>query len=176
MADSRMTGLALMAVSVAAFVGTTSEVLPSQTFFPALGLFGLGAIKFIRTNHVALEKAEKRAHRAINPIIRENRHAQHHAERQAARQGQALTHLGASDVDGGSNRDRAPNDIPNAPLGEIEIGELTQEFVVGTDVSFPLEVQSGDALADQLQKLNQLLEQGVLTAEEYAVAKTKLLS
>jgi hypothetical protein len=47
---------------------------------------------------------------------------------------------------------------------------------VATDVSFPGAVQSGDALADQLRKLNQLLGQGVLTEEEYAVAKTKLLS
>ncbi len=47
--------------------------------------------------------------------------------------------------------------------------------MVSTDVSFPIEVQSADALADPLRKLSQLLEQGVLTEEEYAVAKAKLL-
>ncbi|HIF92274.1 MAG: SHOCT domain-containing protein [Myxococcales bacterium] len=38
-----------------------------------------------------------------------------------------------------------------------------------TDVSFSLAVQAGNALADPLRKLNQLLERGVLTAEEYVV-------
>ena len=36
-------------------------------------------------------------------------------------------------------------------------------------------VQSEDALADQLQKLSRLLERSILTEEEYAVAKAKLL-
>ena len=43
------------------------------------------------------------------------------------------------------------------------------------DVSFPVEVQRGDALADQLLKLNKLLTQGILTEQEYAIAKAKLL-
>jgi hypothetical protein len=58
---------------------------------------------------------------------------------------------------------------------EIVLENEEEDFVVGTDVSFPVEVQRGDALADQLRKLNLLLEQGVLTEEEYAVAKAKLL-
>ena len=57
----------------------------------------------------------------------------------------------------------------------IELDESASDFVVTTDVSFPVEVQSGDALADQLRKLNELMGQGVLTEEEYAVAKAKLL-
>jgi len=62
------------------------------------------------------------------------------------------------------------------PRDGVEINELEADFVVATDVSFPVAVQAGDALADPLRKLNQLLEQGVLTAEEYAVAKSKILS
>ena len=58
----------------------------------------------------------------------------------------------------------------------IEIDDQDGDFEVATDVSFPVEVQTGDALADQLKKLNQLMAQGVLTEEEYAVAKAKLLS
>jgi hypothetical protein len=57
----------------------------------------------------------------------------------------------------------------------VDVEASTGEFVVDTDVSFPVEVQRGDALADQLGKLNKLLSQGVLTEEEYAVAKAKLL-
>lgn len=48
-------------------------------------------------------------------------------------------------------------------------------FLVSGDVSFPIEIQRGDALADQLRKLSLLLEQGVLSEAEYALAKAKLL-
>jgi hypothetical protein len=171
MSDPRMTGLALMAISTAAFVGTTSNSLPPITFFPALVLFVTGAIQFVRTNHIALEKGEKRVHHRVNPVIREDKHVGAHAERQAARRGAVL------------NQSTAENNNANAVASQstsrrefIEVDQPGSEFVVETDVSFPAEIQSGNALADQLGKLNQLLEQGVLTAEEYAVAKTKLLS
>ena len=174
MSDPRIAGLCLMAIALAAFVGTNSNLLPPATFFPALALFAAGAIKFMRSNHVALEKAEKRAYRAVQPVIRENRQAEAHANRQAARQGEALSHSGA--FEDGQTR---PHNSPQSAYATAEPIELDLEeddFVVATDVSFPVEVQTGDALADQLGKLNRLLEQGVLTEEEYAVAKAKLLS
>jgi hypothetical protein len=59
--------------------------------------------------------------------------------------------------------------------GTVKIDDQDDDFVVATDVSFPVEVQSADALAGQLRKLIQLLEHVVLTEEEYAVAKAKLL-
>jgi hypothetical protein len=171
MSDSRMTGLALMAIATSAFVGTTSSSLPPVAFFPALALFCFGAIKFLRSNHGALEQAEKRAHKAVNPVLKQNRHAGAHAERQALQRGDTLN--SATAAAGNAN---AVTSHPPTPGGFLEIENQPGDFVVETDVSFPVEVQSGEALADQLRKLNQLLEQGVLTAEEYAVAKTKLLS
>ena len=45
---------------------------------------------------------------------------------------------------------------------------------VPADVSFLIEIRRGDAPADRLDKLDRLLEQRVLTEEEYALAKTKL--
>ncbi|MBC8188539.1 MAG: SHOCT domain-containing protein [Proteobacteria bacterium] len=176
MSDPRITGLILMTLAIAAFLGTTSNTLPPVTFFPALALFIAGAIKFLRKNHVALEAAEKRTQRALNPVIREDRYAQAHAERQAGRRGEALSHCGAFGVETNAGSARSSSGPAVAPRDEIEINELEADFVVATDVSFPVAVQAGDALADQLRKLNQLLEQGVLTAEEYAVAKTKILS
>lgn len=95
MSDPRITGSILMAISIVAFVGTTPNSLPPATFFPALALFVFGAIKFMKSNHEALEKAEERAHRAVDPVISENRQAQTHTKRQAARQGSALSHSGA---------------------------------------------------------------------------------
>ena len=174
MSDPRFTGLILMATAIAAFLGTTSNSLPSVTFFPALILFAAGAIKFMKTNHVALEKAEEKADRAVHPQLRENRHAQAHAQRQAERRGSALSHSGA--LDENANTIASADSDHIALGGYIEIEDRSDDFVVATDVSFPVEVQSGDALADQLRKLNQLLQQGILSAEEYAVAKTKLLS
>ena len=47
----------------------------------------------------------------------------------------------------------------------IELDAPDGELVVTPDVSFPVEVQRGDALADQLRKLNQLLTQGILTED-----------
>ena len=46
---------------------------------------------------------------------------------------------------------RAPVATPDPNEIELESDE-EQDFVVDTDVSFPLEVQRGDALADQLRK------------------------
>jgi len=174
MSDPRITGLLLMATSIAAFVGTTSEMLPPVTFFPALALFGLGALKFLRTNHEVLKAAEERTERALNPVMRENRQARAHAERQAARQGTALARSAEFDAHAIPTPPAAARSF--APGEPIDIDDRDDDFVIATDVSFPIDVQMGDALADQLRKLNQLLEQGVLTAEEYALAKTKILS
>ena len=50
------------------------------------------------------------------------------------------------------------------------------DFKVSTDVSFPIAVQESDSLADQIAKLNRLREDGIISQEEMAVAKAKLLS
>ena len=179
MSDPRMSGLVLMGLSIACFLGTTTEALPPATFFPALAVFALGAIKFMKANSVELQKAERRTERRVNPTIRENRHAHAHAERLAAKRGGSLNALNSNaDVAPETAARVAPGQMPSgrAPCGDaIDIGDADHDLVVATDVSFPVEVQSGDALADQLNKLNTLMAQGVLTEEEYAIAKAKLL-
>ncbi|MFK7896763.1 MAG: SHOCT domain-containing protein [Myxococcota bacterium] len=169
MSDPRVTGLMLMGLSIAAFMGTTSGNLPSVTFFPALVLFGLGAIKFLRTNREAMGAAEEKTKQKLNPVIRQNLHAHAHAERQSSRRGAGLQDINAAMGD----RPRASQAVPL--LNAIEIDESDESLELDSDVSFPVELQQGDKLADQLSKLSTLLEQGVLSAEEYAVAKTKLL-
>jgi len=93
----------------------------------------------------------------------------------------------------GSRADSLPEPIPR-PAADIELEDAIWQpdahdsgaeekerddadagFLVSADVSFPIEVQRGDALADQLRKLSLLLEQGVLSESEYALAKAKLL-
>lgn len=176
MSDPRMTGLILMGVSITAFLGTNSGTLPAVTFFPALLLFLIGAFKFMRSNSEALARAEKNAARRVNPTIRENRQAHAHVERLASRRGSALSAVSEAGDDPERAARAASGQLDSGRAGApIEIEDQDKPFVVTADVSFPVEVQSGDALADQLRKLNQLMVQGILTEEEYAVAKAKLL-
>lgn len=57
----------------------------------------------------------------------------------------------------------------------IELAAFASDFVADTGAFFPVERQTGDALADPLHTFRLLLEQGVLTEEKYTVAKAKLL-
>lgn len=163
-----------MAVAVAAFMGSTAELLPPATFFPALALFGIGAVHFLKSSRVALAEAERRTQERLHPVIRENRSVQAGAERQALRRGAALNELNAP-MPAAANPGLAAPGRQGLPVS-LELDAPPGEMVVTTDVSFPVEVQRGDALADQLRKLNQLLTQGILTETEYAIAKAKLLS
>ena len=49
------------------------------------------------------------------------------------------------------------------------------DFKVSVDVSFPIEVQERTKIADELAKLVQLFEDGVLNEQELEAAKAKLL-
>ncbi len=168
MSDPRIQGLLLMAISVATFLGTTQGELPAAAFFPALLLFVVGAIRFLRKNHEALARAERKAARAVQPRMRENPHARVLAERQARAQGSVHRPTGSGETG-------APALGPDGLAQPIELDLDEDDLEVRTDVSFPVEVQRGDALADQLRKLNQMVQQGVLSEEEYAIAKAKLL-
>ncbi len=176
MSDPRISGLALMGLAIAAFLGSTTEQLPAITFFPALVLFVIGAFRFMRANSVAMARAEKEIERRIHPRLPESRQAQAHAERLAARRGLALSSVAELDDDPERAARLASGASTRGPLDAVALDEGDTELIVSGDVSFPIEVQRGDALADQLRKLSQLLAQGVLTEEEYAVAKAKLLS
>jgi len=173
--ESRSTGLILMGLAVAAFLASTSEALPAATFFPALALFLIGAFKFMKASRVALAEAERRTQEKLHPVLRADRSAAG-AARRAERRGAALNAINAAEPRPASAPAAAPAaGTAGGPADELLLEEPAGEFVVTTDVSFPVEVQRGDALADQLRKLNQLLTQGILSEEEYAIAKAKLL-
>lgn len=173
MDGARTTGAILMALAIAAFLGSTAEMLPAITFFPALALFAMGAIRFLVANHAALEAAEQRTHAKLHPTIVQDRAATARAERIASRQGVALQSLNAESAKAGPVTPAARR----AAVEEIDLVDACddEDIVISQDVSFPVEVQRGDALADQLRKLNQLLTQGALSEQEYALAKAKLL-
>lgn len=200
MQSEKSSGLMLMGVAVAAFLGSTADVLPAATFFPALALAGLGGMRFFKASRAALAEVERKAQEKVRPVIRENRSTIAQAERAAARRGAAVSALNADAQPAraaGRARiaaSRATREASGGPLGRVapatdvsalgagqEVAEIDLldeqegDLEISSDVSFPVEVQRGDALADQLRKLNLLLTQGILTEEEYAIAKAKLL-
>jgi len=189
MSDSRISGALLLILSTLAFLASTRELLPAVSVFPALLLFAIGAIQLLR--------GQRQADRRVRPPDRPARATQGSADRasvSSARHDLALAERRALRSPASS----APTPSPTTPtraanaatsLPEIELEEAVWDatsdsekkdedasFLVSGDVSFPIEVQRGDALADELRKLSLLLEQGVLSEAEYAMAKAKLLS
>jgi hypothetical protein len=74
-----------------------------------------------------------------------------------------------------SNRPQQPAANYDRRADALDIEFDDEELVVSADVSFPLEVQAGDTTLEQLGKLNQMLDQQMLTEEEFEIAKAKLL-
>ncbi len=186
---SRARGLLLMCAGALTFVGTTLHRLPYEAFFPALGVCLIGVLVFIKDNREATAQSEARIRRVLDPQLR-NESLERFAARQARADGRTLESLAARRSHRGPARatsPAAPAAPAAAPLDEIELTEISAAtsgaiepqggggFVLSSDVSFPVELQQSQSLAEQLQKLNRLREDGVLDAEEFAIAKAKLL-
>jgi len=206
----RSTGLALIAVGVLVFAGTNAGRLPAAAFWPALAVCAIGLFSFVKANHVALEQAEERAHKAVHPALR-NPTLESFAEKQAQTNGRALERLANIERHGVAAQATSPRSAdptgllaeaspPEAPQEEIVLYDVDEsepelesnprpesdsdqsgdhpkddDFVITSDVSFPVELQERNALADQLEKLERLRDQGILSCEEFSLAKAKLL-
>ncbi len=171
----RSTGLALLAMGMASFAGTTNGLLPAEAFWPALAASALGCIVFMRANRAHLEAADRRVERALNPRIR-SKAAEEHAELQARTDGRRLAALAGErpavlDLEEpiGAQQEILLSDVDSCD------GSGSDGFVVSTDVSVPYELQQQASIADQIRKLDRLRADGVITGEEFAVAKAKLL-
>jgi hypothetical protein len=176
---SRSTGLAVMGAGLGLFAGTNAQILPAGAFFPALGLCCVGIFIFVRANRVATDDAEERTRRALNPELR-NQTMEQFAERQARTDGQLLESLDSRDVHATAAQAVAGNQVNEDEIVLYEVDDEqaisgADEFMVTTDVSFPLEIQEQSSLADQLQKLQRLREQEIISSEEFTIAKAKLL-
>lgn len=194
MPQSRTSGLLLLVMGVLTFMGTTNQLLPAAAFFPGLAVCVLGVIVFMKANRTALEESEAATLRRLHPEIK-NQTADAHAKRQEEVDGGSLEALESRDgrvaaqavaadqvqedelvlyeVDQAGATAADPVD-PNV-LGEKDNAE-GEDFVVTTDVSFPLEIQQQSSLADQLAKLRRLTDDGIISEDEFAVAKAKLLN
>ena len=199
MPQSRLSGLLLIVMGALAFLGTTNQMLPAIAFFPALIVCALGCFVFLRANHEAMQQAELQRTERRNPVIKP-RAAEAHAERQAAASGGSLADLDTRDGRSAAQATAAPQvqddelvlyevdqgaSDESAVVGSLESdgngnGAAEEEndpgFVVTTDVSFPLEIQQQGSLADQIAKLRRLADDKIISEEEFAVAKAKLLA
>ncbi len=179
---SRVHGLVLMGTGALVFLGTNAQLLPAEAFFPAVAVCLLGVVVFMKGNRRATRVADQRLRRALDPGIR-NETTERFASRQADVDGRTL----ASITERGARKPVSQK--PTRPVAQLDHDEIVlsdldgsgkpsgQEsgFVVTTDVSFPVELQESRSLAEQLQKLQRLLEDGVITLEEFSIAKAKLL-
>lgn len=191
MPQSRLTGLLLLLAGILTFLGTTNQMLPAEAFFPALVVCLLGTVVFLKANHSALEEPQPRPReRRQAGVGKETATAL--ADRQAKIDGTALAALDAREgrlaaqaatteqvqqdelvlyeVDQRAASGAEPED-PKMVGGQDE-----GDFVVTTDVSFPVEIQAQTSLADQLAKLRRLADDGIISEAEFAIAKAKLLS
>jgi hypothetical protein len=179
---SRLHGLLLMGTGALVFLGTSAQWLPAEAFFPAVAVCLLGLVVFMKGNRKATELADQRLRRALDPDIR-NQTAERFATRQADVDGRSLGSISERGVPGGaapkSRRPVAQVDRDEIVLDEVEASGRKPgqeaDFVVTTDVSFPVELQESRSLAEQLEKLQRLCEDGVITVEEFSIAKAKLL-
>ena len=175
MSNPRLTGLLLLLIGVLTLVGNTMDILPPQSFWAGLLTYPIGGYLFLKGSRQSFERAELRTAEALNPRIKNPtgdasarqpvlRIATQRVLRAAEPQVASDVHVQIEGFD----------DEPSPwNAGAPDAGD--SNFEVATDVSFPLEIQERTHLADQLEKLAKLQQQGIISAEELTVAKAKLL-
>ena len=175
MSNPRTTGLLLLLTGVLVLMGNTMNVLPPEAFWAGLLTYPIGGYLFFMGSRRAIEAAETRTAQKLNPQLG-NASGEAHARRRAAGanpnapQPVVMSEL----IESFGNVPKEQLSQAAAP-GEDTTETEAKEFQVASDVSFPVELQEQGKLADQLQKLSKLHEQGILSTEELAMAKSKLL-
>jgi len=198
MKEPRKVGLALIFLGVVILLGNTTEALPPEAFFAGLFLYPIGGYLFFTGSRVAIREAEARAARIRAPRLKnetaekfagmqkKNIEANGSVDSQVRTAGspaipgtQPQAQAGNDDVTSEPNNDATHASASSNVASSPAIGPIDAEsdnFKVTSDVSFPIEVQQHDSLADQLTKLHRLKEDGIISADEMAIAKAKLLT
>lgn len=180
MSNPRAAGLALLLIGVLVLMGNTLDVLPPEAFFAGLLTYPIGGyLFFMGSRHAIANKAEVRTARKFERRLG-NAAGEEHARRQGSQvvNPNAPRAVGEAEAHGPTAADPNQlvlNEIDMSSDGSNDGDDGEQAFQVGTDVSYPVELQESGKLADQLEKLSKLQEQGIISAEELAVAKAKLL-
>ncbi|MBW2726533.1 MAG: SHOCT domain-containing protein [Deltaproteobacteria bacterium] len=193
MKEPRKIGLALIFLGVVILLGNTTEALPPEAFFAGVVLYPIGGYLFFKGSREAIQQAEARAARIRAPRLKNET-----AEKFAGRQKSNIEANGSVDaqVHATAGAPESPTQPANDDITDrlqgntgpmppesnavstsgVAASEATNsDFNVSPDVSFPVEVQQHDSLADQIMKLQKLKEGGIISDEEMAVAKAKLL-
>ena len=178
MKEPRKIGLALILLGVLVLLGNTTEALPPEAFFAGLFLYPIGGYLFFKGSRQAINRAEVRVAGIKTPKLK-NETAERYAEKQRANfEARASVDVQVPALKKSAEASTATNpalDKEELVLCEIAAEQDEEEFKVSTDVSFPIEVQEHDSLADQIMKLQRLREDGIISEEELAIAKAKLL-
>lgn len=184
MKEPRKVGLALICLGVVVLLGNTTEALPPEAFFAGLVLYPIGGYLFFKGSREAIKQAELRAARIRAPRLKNET-----AEKYAAQQKSNIEAHGSVDAQVLTQSPPPAKAVVTSQTrggGELALHELEvdagpaageeDDFAVTSDVSFPIEVQERDSLAEQIMKLQKLREDGIISDDEMATAKTKLLS
>jgi hypothetical protein len=159
-----MTGLLLLLVGVLVLMGNTLDVFPPESFWAGLLTYPIGGYLFFQgTWGPGPAGARRRQPRAASPPAPE-----------PARRPIGVLRPGTRPAA------RPAVGEPASPREFVlpsDSGEGEDEFKVTSDVSFPVEVEveQRTSVADHLRKLAKLHEQGIISSEELAAAKAKLL-
>ena len=169
MSNPRPKGLALILLGALILGGNTLDILPREAFWAGLLTYPFGAYLFLKGSRTARERAQQRIARTLAPRLA-NAPGQEHAWRQAR-------HVVRPHAPPAVQAAAPPGDVGELLLTELEHVEPTHggQIQVSSDVSYPPALQDPGRLADQLEKLGKLQQQGILTKEELAIAKAKLL-
>ena len=196
MKNPRFTGLLLLLTGVLVLMGNTLDVLPPAAFWAGLVTYPIGGYLFFTGSRQAIEKFETRATRSQSPKPAAD---EGHAPRPAQRAASTRPPEKISDVirsfdpnaesrtpDSTSPRAQGAG-APPAGRDQLALYEIEADgdasgaasgngrFKVTPAAPRPTETQEAGSVADQIEKLAKLHRQGIISAEELAVAKAKLL-
>jgi hypothetical protein len=176
MKDPRRTGLLLLLTATALFAASADDVIPAEAFFIGVLLAPLGAVLFMTGNREATEEFERQLERNLNPTLK-NTVAMKNADLQAQQNLQHNARRGH--VAHSVNENRVfDGELLLCDISETleTLDDNDEAMKIETDVSFPVEVQEHEALADQLEKLRRLAADGALSQKEFEAAKARLLA
>lgn len=168
MSNPRSKGLALLLLGALLLGGNTLDILPREAFWAGLLTYPFGAYLFLKGTRRAREQAERRIARKLTPRLG-NAAGQEHARRQAR-------HVVRPHASGSAGEAASQEDVQGLRRQPEFLGPGNRNrFRVTPDVSYPSPQRDPGRLADQLEKLAKLRQEGILSREELAIAKAKLL-
>ena len=173
MSNPRRTGLMFLLAGILILLGNTLNLLPPQAFWVGMLTYPIGGVLFFRGSRDAIELAEIRTARAVNPIL-----ANQPGTELADQQAQMVVNphdprvIRPSDILAQAAEIKtllAPPAAPEIVLGESDV--VTEAAPESADPP----AKAREAVAAKLEDLERLQREGVISAEELAVGKAKLL-